>query len=234
MKIKIVTGAWKRHQLFEFFCRYYADLQKRANFELIIACSEPETLEIAQRYGHTALMVANEPLSRKFNTATERAIGADYCLMIGSDDFVTYDTLKFYQSLFKKGYDYIYPLDWYFYDTASRKGLYWKGYDQPHNIGKGCGAGRALSNALLDKMQWHPWAAGFDRVLDNGMQAKIDALPHSSYCFRLRDYRLFGLDIKTEQNMTPFAKWPNTMLFDGREMLDTYVPEYTNEIMKLR
>ena len=234
MKITICTGAWKRPNLLDFFCRYYADLQKKFPFELVVACSEKEAMSICQAHGHTCFMVVNEPLHRKFNAAVQAAKGSDYVINIGSDDFLTEDFLRHYDGLFREGHDYITTLDWYFFDTKTKKGLYWKGYDKPHNTGKGCGAGRALSKHLLEEMNWKPWAAGYDKVLDTGMQVKLDAIPHKAHSFRLRDLGLFALDIKTEENMTPFDRWDNTTLFDGREMLDAYVPEYTAEILKLK
>ncbi len=234
MKISIVTGSWKRHNLFDFFCKYYKDLQKEIDFELIIACSEPETVAITQKYGHSIAKVANSPLYRKFNAASEMAKGSDYCIMIGSDDFMTVETLKHYIELFKEGHDYIFTLDWYFFDTKTGKGLRWDGYLEPYRYGKGCGAGRALSKNLMDKMNWNPWIPGFDNLLDTGMQNQLDRIPHTEYGFRLREEGLFALDIKTSENMTPFARWPNTREFDGKEMLNTYLPQYADEIINFK
>lgn len=234
MKLSLVTGAWQRHTLFEFFCRYYKDLQKKIDFELIVACSEPETIAIAKKYGHSIAKIANQPLYRKFNAASEMAKGSDYCIMIGSDDFLTAETLKHYIELFKEGYDYIFTLDWYFYDTKTKKGLYWKGYSEPYRYGKGCGAGRALSKNLMDKMKWNPWISGFDNLLDTGMEKQLDRIPHTEYGFRLRDEGLFALDIKSDVNMTKFERWDNSIEFDGKEMIKTYLPKYADEIFKLK
>lgn len=235
MKISIVTGAWGRYKLLEFFCKYYKDIKEKIDFELIVACSEKETARITKKHGHTVVNIPNQPLYAKFNAAEQAAKGSDYVINIGSDDFISEETLLFYKAVFEKGFDYVYTLDWYFLDTKTKKGLYWAGYNQPYNKGKACGAGRALSKNILDKMKWSPWVAGYDRQLDTGMQKQLDSIKHTEYGFKLRDLGLFALDIKSEQQMTPFEKWPNSFFFpgDGMEMLQTYLPQYADEIFKL-
>lgn len=232
MKIAICTGAYKRPELLDLFCRYYRWLADNTfPFELIVACSEPSALRTAQQYGHTAFMVNNHPLTRKFNMSNQYAEGADYVLNIGSDDFLSPKTLLHYVELFRQGHDYIAPLDWYFFDTKTKHALYWAGYNKPYNIGKACGAGRALSKKLLEKMNWQPWAAGYDRVLDTGMQVNLDKHPHTSHIFRLKDCGLFALDVKTEMNMTKFDRWPNTFEVDINALLSEQMPEWKAAIL---
>lgn len=242
MKVAICTGAWKRHHLLDFVCGYYADMKTSVgtadlDIEFIVACSQEEAYEICQRHGHTCFMVDNQPLYAKFNAAVQEAekIGADIVINIGSDDLMTPELIRHYLRIFHdEEVDFVATLDWYFFDTATKQGMYWKGYDQPHNLGKTCGAGRAMNRRLLDMLQWQPWLPGYDKVLDTGMQVLLDRLKYKQHVFRMRDERLFGLDIKTSTNMTPFARWDNTLLFkSGREMLDTYVAKYTKQIMNL-
>ncbi len=231
MNIAICTGAYKRHDLFELFCRYYADLQKRVPFTLIVACSEQATHQIAQHYGHTSFLVNNHPLTRKFNMATQYAEGADYCIMLGSDDFLTEATLRHYITLFEKGYDYIGVYDWWFYNSLTGAALYWKGYNKDANRGHTCGAGRALSNNLLQQINWQPWAAGYDKILDTGMDVRLSTVLHTKHVFNLNDAGLFALDIKSEENMTKFAHWPNTEPIDAAQMLERHLPEWKDEIL---
>lgn len=242
MRIAICTGAWKRHHLLDFVCQYYADMKTSVgtadlDIELIVACSQDEAMETCQRHGHTCFMVDNTPLYAKFNAAVQKAEewDADIVINIGSDDIMTPDLIRYYvQTFVDEQVDFIATLDWYFFDTKTKQGMYWKGYDQPHNMGKTCGAGRAMNRRLLDMLNWQPWLPGYDRVLDTGMQVLLDRLKYKSHIFRMREHRLFGLDIKTDQNMTPFDRWNNTTIFkNGAEMLDTYVSKYTKRIMSL-
>lgn len=237
-KICLVTGAWQRHKLFELFCEYYADLKKKLPFELelVVAVSEQETKMICRKHGHTDVFAPNSPLTRKFNAATmaARDRGADYTLNIGSDDFLTEGFLMYYVEQMQKGFDFIAPLDWYFYDVQTRQGLYWAGYDKPHNKGMACGAGRALSKRFLDLIDWQPWPDGYDRVLDTGMQRLLDMYQHSSHIFSLKEHGIFALDVKTNDvQMTKFAHWPNTFSLNGLEMLKANLPEYVNKIINV-
>lgn len=229
----ICTGAYKRPELLELFCRYYAWLQKRIPFTLIVACSESSARQIVEHYGHTAFMVNNHPLTRKFNMAAQYAEGADYCINIGSDDFLTEKTLRHYCTLFDRGIDYIAPLDWWFYNSLTGKSIYWAGYNKPENVGKPCGAGRALSKRLLEAMDWRPWADGYDHILDTGMDVNLAKHPHTSHIFSLNQIQLFALDIKTAVNMTPYNDWPNTIPMNTNDMLQKHFPEWKDEILKL-
>lgn len=233
MKLAICTGAYKRHDLLDLWCRYYADLQKRIPMEIIVACSETETLRIVQEHGHTGFIVNNHPLTRKFNMAATYAEGADYTIMVGSDDFMTEKTLRHYITLFDRGIDYVGVLDWWFYDSLSGKSLYWAGYDKAANRGHACGAGRALSKNLMEKLDWQPWAAGYDLILDTGMDARLAEIPHTKHFFSLNQLQLFALDIKTSENMTRYAEWPNTIPMDTEQMLKKHLPDWKDEILAL-
>lgn len=233
MKLAIVTGAYRRHELLDLFCRYYQRLQRKIDFELIIACSEVHTRNIAKFYGHTAFIVNNQPLTRKFNMAAQYAEGADYVLMIGSDDFLTEATLKHYIGIFETGVDYVGVLDWWFYNSLNGEALYWKGYNQNANRGHTCGAGRGISGRLMDAVDWQPWAHGYDKILDTGMDVRLSKVEHTKHVFNLNETGLFALDIKTEENMTKFAAWPNTIPIDSGQMLQKHLPEWREEIISL-
>lgn len=234
MKIAIVTSAWKRHKLFDLFCKYYSDLKSTYPFELIISCSEKETISICKKYGHASVMVENSPLFLKMNASAKMAKGYDYSIMIGSDDFISPKMLLWYIDKFKAtNHDYIYPLDWYFFDTKTKKGLYWAGYRQKFNVGMACGAGRAISKKLMDKLNWQPWIKGYDHVLDTGMDKQLSKLSYTSMGFYLKKENIFSVDIKTETNMTPFANWDNTYEVSGMKMIIDNMPNYANQIISL-
>lgn len=233
LKISIASGAWKRHRLFKYFCEYYQQLKEVYPFRLIVSCTEKETFDMCMKYGHQPVMVDNTPLYRKMNASVKKADGSDYTILIGSDDFISEKAFLYYIELFKQKIDYIYTLDWYFYDTISKRSLYWGGYDRKFNKGLGCGAGRAVSRNLMEQLQWEPWPPGYDKVLDTGMERKLDKLKFTHYGFKLKDFDLFCLDIKTEVNMTPFNVWPNCTLMEPKLMLQKYMPKETEKILAL-
>ena len=227
-KLAICTGAWKRFNLLELFCKHYDELKKYYPIELYISVSENEAKQIIEKYNHIPVEIENTPLSNKMNAAVISASmkKPDYCLMVGSDDFLSHELIEYYFQLFENGFDYIYTLDWYFFDTKTKRGLYWGGYIKEHNRGHACGAGRCLSNNLLQKMKWTPWLYGYDNILDTGMDIQLRKLKYKKYGFYLRENNLFAIDIKSSTNMTPFNRWDNTVELDGHTMLFNGIENY--------
>lgn len=221
MKIAIITAAWKRHHLFEFFCWYWREMafQQSANMELLlyVATSEPETAAIARKYKFHVIESPNQPLHQKWNAIAQlaKADQPDYCLFVGSDDFCNAALLSFFVKLMHKGTDYIAPLDWYFLDVVTKKLLYWGGYMESYRKGEPCGAGRALSNRMMNRLDWQPWGSGNDRMLDTAFKVKKSGEEITrEFFFIANTPGLMGLDIKTAVNMTPFKSWPNTMILE--------------------
>ena len=81
-----------------------------------------------------------------------------------------------------------------------------------------------MSKRLLDAVGWQPWEAGYDKILDTGMDVRLARVEHTKHVFNLNDAGLFALDIKTSENMTPFAHWPNTVPIDTNEILEKHLP----------
>lgn len=234
MRFAIATAVQGRYRLFDLFCEYYAGMKQVLDFELYVSVSEDQNRIIANRWKHQPINVPNEPLWQKVNASAQAAKNYEFIIFIGSDDFMTEQTLRYYIALFEQNkYEYVFPYDWYFFDTRTKKGLYWAGYNQPFNIGTACGAGRALSKRAMHRMNFQPWIRGFDTVLDTGMDRQIKKLRLKSYGFHLKRMNLFAMDVKTRNNMTPFAVWDNSFLLDGKKMLREYMPDHVNKFVNL-
>lgn len=231
MKFAIATAVQGRYQLFKAFCEYYAEMKTKFDFELYISVSEEENKVTARNCGHKTVDIPNQPLWKKVNASAQIAKDYKYIIFIGSDDFLSPETLAYYVGLFSQNkWDYIYPLDWYFFDAKTKKGLYWAGYDKPFNKGIACGAGRALSYRAMSRLNFKPWIEGFDSVLDTGFDKQIRKLRLVGFGFKLKDMNLFALDVKTKNNMTKFAVWDNSFPLDGRRMLQQYMPNHFKKI----
>lgn len=217
LKIGIVTAVWKRPEIFHLFAKGIKQLERTINdvdIITIVAGSEGmASREMAESYGFIYVEKPNDPLASKHNETTLKAgrIGCDYVFCLGSDDVIHPDLFRQYIQYMQMGYDYIGVLDFYFYDTVSKKSLYWGGYKDEKRKRHTCGAGRAISRRLLEKWNFKPWEDKDSKVLDNSMQTKLRATPHSIKTFSLKEFGLFGLDIKSSTNMTPFALWDNTI-----------------------
>lgn len=220
IKLAIVTGVWKRPEVFELFARGIDNLKSKTKIHLdvIVAGSEGTQSRImVEEKGYHYIEIANDPLATKMNSTILKAkeLNASHVICVGSDDVITPGLLEKYIEFIKQGYDYIGVLDWYFYDTVTGKSLYWGGYRDERRKGHTCGAGRVLSASLLNQWNWKPWEIKDSRVLDNSMQTKLKVTPHSIKTFSLKEFNLFALDIKSSCNMTPFAIWDNANFIDS-------------------
>lgn len=239
MRLAIVTAVWKRPEVFDMFAQGIKMLQVhfvgRVDIICCIAGSEgSHSREMVEKHHNFFYTEApNHPLHIKFNQATRLAykLGADYCLMIGSDDIIGKNLMDRYYVIMQKGIDYAYLTDCYFFDTVTKNGLYWGGYIAKFNKGKGAGIGRLISKRALDKINWICWPPGYDRVLDTGFDKQMDRLICSKVEINLRREKLFALDIKSSTNMTPFALWDNSLYTNGKDLLFNNLPKELAELI---
>ena len=226
MKVAIITAIWKRPEVWEMFKRRISNLKKikGLTIEVCVAGSEDWTEEACKGFHY--VHVPNDPLGRKMNAAALLAKDLDvtHYLMVGSDDLIGNDLMKLYMRE-KDSADYLYLLDCWFFDVATKKGLYWGGYDTDANRGHACGAGRLFNRSLMDKLNFQPWHdERLSTLLDTSMNEKLARISHTRKRFHCLTERVFMVDIKSSTNMTPFAKWHNTMVMSGK-FLFNYLPE---------
>jgi len=225
MTITILTAIWHRHEIFKLFARGVEELQAAFpghKFRVVVAGSEQhKSHNLVASYGFDYIEIANSPLSKKMQSTADFAsrLDHDYFLCMGSDDIISPKLMEVYLEQMRLGVDYIGCLDWYFYNMADGRSSYWGGYREAYRVGKLCGAGRALSKSLLNKLNYLIWDS-HDDLLDTSMQYKLNSLkiqndPFTEHSILLKDHGLFALDIKSEQNMTPFKLWDNTQYIDS-------------------
>lgn len=211
MKIAVVSATWKR---FDVFQKFMLGIDK-LDIELCLAVSEEKYQRYCVNHKIKHVIVENNPLAAKMNASLRLAKGADYVLFLGSDDVVHPELFEYYKQQINKGVDFIGSTDWYFYDTKTKKSAYWGGYREPNRKGVTCGAGRLLSKRVLDLWGWKIWENKHSHILDNSFEEKLRQTPLTKHVFSLKEKGLFGLDIKSETNMTPFKIWDNTNYIDN-------------------
>jgi hypothetical protein len=244
IKIAIITAMWKRPEVFRLFAmqvQYLQFIYGANRIKCFVAGSEGEISEAAaMHYGFTYVEHENKPISKKLDAACQlaREWNPDYCLMLGSDDLVGITMMEMYlREALENKTDYLYTLDCYFYDIVSKRSLYWGGYRSSNNRGHACGAGRMLSNKLMEAMDWTPWKpahtnARLDGLLDTAMDYQMAGIEHTQKAFNLRDENAYMVDIKSSTNMTPFRKWDNTDFVDSAPMLASAFPQHiSHEIL---
>lgn len=239
MKIAFVTAVWKRPEIF----RLFADNMKRlkANFSetpvnigFAVAGSEGyKSRYMVEKVGGFYIEADNGKLTRKWNMATkcaENEMRPDWFIFLGSDDLIPAKTMEFYIKKMKEGFDYINMLDTYFFDTVSKKGLIWLGYNNTMKS-MPSGVGKAVHRNVLEKAVFEPFVSGYDTVLDPAFDKKINNIVKHPFSFRLEQEGLFALDIKSSTNMTPFELWDNSEYLDGKEMLEKFLPKEQAELI---
>jgi len=221
-RLAIVTGVWKRPEIFEIFANQTKKLKhKDVDIVVIVAGSEgKESKSMVEKHGFKYIEIKNQPLAHKMNATTllAKEYNVDYVLCVGSDDIITQKLFNVYVQEMQNGTDFVGVLDWYFYDTRTDRFAYWGGYIDSRR-GHTCGAGRLLSRKLMDAFSWSPWNIEHSHILDDSMQKKLKDIDHSSYIFRLKDKGVYGIDIKSSTNMTPFQLWDNTNYIEATKEL---------------
>ena len=221
-RLAIVTGVWQRPEIFKIFANQTKKLKhKDVDIVVIVAGSEGEdSKSMVEKHGFKYIEIRNTPLAHKMNATTDLAgqYAVDYVLCVGSDDIISQELFDIYVEQMNKGIDYVAVLDWYFYDTQTDKFAYWGGYTDKRE-GHTCGAGRLLSNRLMRLFGWQPWNIEHSHILDDSMQKKLIDIPHTSYIFKLKDKGVYGIDIKSSTNMTPFELWANTQYIEPTKEL---------------
>lgn len=221
IKPVIVTGMWKRPEVFKIFGQHYKDL----GIDVIVAGSEgKESEKLAKKYGFHYIEIENHPLATKMNATTLKAkeLGYTHVICVGSDDLLSKELIDEYLKLMRKGYDYIGVTDFYFYEMESSKAAYWGGYRDRQRLGHTAGAGRVISRTLLDEWDWKPWDDKDSKYLDNSMQTKLRSSLHPKTTFSLKEKGLLAVDIKSQVNMTPFELWDNTSYIDPKLITDNF------------
>lgn len=215
--VAIVTGIWQRPDVFKLFADGVTNLVSDTDIDYvcIVAGSEGKrSRDLAEGYGYEYIEKPNQPLADKMNSTVTYAkmLNPDYVLCLGSDDVITPELMNVYQHCMKRGTDYIATTDFYFYHIQKRQAMYWGGYREKNRIGIACGAGRLLSRRLMKEWDWTIWFNKDSKGLDNSMETRLKVTPHTRTVFSMKNYRVYGIDIKSDVNMTPWHPWDNTQL----------------------
>lgn len=231
-KLTIVSAVWRRPEIFDLFADGI-DLLKnkfkgRIDITVSVAGSERSAKKMVEDRGFSYVNTPNHPLGQKMNKALLNSVKLqpDFIMWLGSDDIITPELMEHYYLEMEKGTDYTYLMDFYFYDTVTKKAFYWKGYRRTRMAGYSCGAGRMVSRRVLEIVKWRLWYNDkYHDLLDTSMDVLIKDIPMSKQKFYLRDLKCFAVDIKSAINMTNFVMWDNTLPRDGKKMLFDFLPK---------
>lgn len=220
VKLCVVTAMWQRPEVFKIFGEHYQKL----GLDVICVGSEgSKSKKLVESYGFIYLERPNNPLGAKMNATITEAMkrGYTHIICVGSDDLITKDLVDEYLKLIKEGYHFIGLLDFYFYELESGKAIYWGGYNDKR-IGKTIGAGRVLSAEIINSLGGKVWNDNDNRYLDKGMQERLSVSNLPQKVFKLKDKGMIAVDLKSSDNITPFAKWRNSHYISSKIITDCF------------
>ena len=236
--IVILTCIWKRPKLTRIVLSHYRALKKELkdvmNLELVAVGSEGEKSQnICEENEFNYFEYKNQPMSEKWNFGLQmtKKINPDAVVIVGSDDLIDTNLLKFYDQKLKQGYMMVGIKDFYIYDSEKRKLAYWRGYGElndAHRMNETIGLARCLSRTLLDKLDFNIWNdLNISRNLDGAMTTRLKEvgiypvseakvpyvnLENQLYGaghlgYNLKEIEGFAIDIKTKTNLTTFDRY---------------------------
>ncbi|MBL7942477.1 MAG: hypothetical protein JNM00_06910, partial [Flavobacteriales bacterium] len=127
MKIALITAMWRRPKIYELFAAGVYELKYHfpdIDFQVFVAGSEGlGSRLLAEYFDHNYIEYPNQPLGIKMNAAAmlAKTFNPHYVILLGSDDIIGKSLMEQYLVHMKERIGYIYTLDCYFYDTATKK-----------------------------------------------------------------------------------------------------------------
>lgn len=160
----------------------------------------------------------NDRVGGKWNYAISKCYGSDYIMLSGSDDVFSRNYLSALKPYLDKKYDYLGPLDFYFYNAQTKTAHYFEGFTSNHK-GEPNGAGRVIKTSVVERKAWSLWPHNASKGLDAHFTQKLNGSAPKRKFFKMADMGVCCVDIKTAENIHPVTDYPVTP-FDKNKMLE--------------
>ena len=197
----VVTINNGRPKVFKLFCASMKRLRTQVGINFPVVCvSGIEDRNTCDEYGIGHIVQANQPVSRKWDTATRymKGLGVNYVLILGSDDILSTSLLKSLISEMNKGISLIGIKELYFYGTENKfkgKLLYLK-------LTSLAGVCRTIHRSILDKVDWAICNADKGWGMDGLIMKRIR--PHITTQSVVEG---MVVDVKSDVNLNRFSYW---------------------------
>jgi hypothetical protein len=188
----VIIPFFQRPEITELCFKHIARQRDEMQFFDVIACGSEgqKSRELAEKYAITYYDYINAPVSEKNNYLLSKTKGYEGVILLGSDDFLTTEQLKHYQTL-DTSKSCVYGFDTViFYDVSSCST--YKYVQENYTVG----AGRMFTKTLLEACDYSLWNKRANRGLD--YIASQTVLKHGI------EIKIQGevLDVKHEKNIT--------------------------------
>jgi hypothetical protein len=206
--VGICSALWQRYPLTAVWWQGIHRIAQRfashgIQTQVTVAVSEPWHTVTAVQHGAEIVVIRNEPLGQKWNAAVEQAcaFGADYVLILGSDDFLSDPLIDRYADLIEEKWLYAGLAGLYFYEPSTKRLAYHATKQSAH--GNPLGAGRLIHRSLLERQGYRPWLDASTKRLDTDMRLRCD-LPAAKLLTVNTDQP--AVDVKTDTNLWGFDR----------------------------
>jgi hypothetical protein len=240
MRIAIISAVWGRlltTRLWWLACTRLREQWAPHAVGVFVAGSEEDHRTLAVDFGGVWVEHPNL-LGGKFNAAAERAWtwGADYVVVLGSDDVMTPALAEPYRVTMEAGAQYFGLRGCHMIEPVTRRALTLRGHASRTRWGETVGAGRALSRVVLDKVQGRPWPDKLTRGADWRMTLKLQKYGIAGVDVILEGHEDAPLiDVKGGGNMWKFdhvAQHTHVTSPADYEMLVAKLPEVEQQIIR--
>lgn len=219
-----------------YFSKLRKALAPNVIIDLVAVGSEgDQSKRLVENYGFEYLEYPNKPVSKKWEHGINsvKSLEFDGLIIMGSDDLIDGRAIRRYIKALDDGFLFFGFQDVYFYEADTKELIYWPGYSHksnpmPHRTLESIGLGRMLSRELLELLNFSIWGSleanssldGFmhKRLIDD---LKILPLKYENnknntifvngfnvglYCDTMKRLKIMGVDIKSDENITPVKK----------------------------
>lgn len=235
MKIGVATPVWGRLKTTTLWWQGFQRLKRQwgvggNEVQAFVCGSEVAQKGLCEVNGGVWIDHPNE-LGAKFNNAVEAAWkwGADYVVILGSDDLVSPKLAEQYGKLFQGKYKYFGLKGCNMIEPPTQRALYLAGHASPKRYGETIGAGRVLSKEVLDKVNGRPWPENLKRGADLLMTLRLRRLGVAGVDLVIEPSNdAFLLDVKGGGNLWKFdgvTKYTHVTTEADYESLLKYLPE---------
>lgn len=228
-RITICTAVWKRPEIFKIFLECWLSLTPKPNI-VVIGSEGDGCWDIADDYKDEIFyaLYANKPVGEKWNLAHQLVRECDYFLTTGSDDVMDQRMWDYFCNF--QG-ERLTLSDLYFYDTASKKVLYWAGYEKKGAyFGYPIGAHQLTRFDVMQKMDFKPFD---DKTMahEHHTERKLKALGIKSLVVPMELTGGIAVDIKSKGSYSEFKEYKNSKLITLEEFRKLS-PEFVNRIIQ--
>lgn len=207
MRIRILIPLWKRPEVTEFCFEGVKRLQAESKHDIEVSCvlSEPEFIEMCDRFKFNWVFSENLPLGNKMNQGIKSTLKFkyDYLMVMNSDNVIKTELIDEVYTPFFESLNPYFGIDKVTYVNWKTKEAREVKYDFTV-----LGIGKMLHRTVIDKMKGELYPPLLNRCLDHTMMDRLmtaKVLPTI-----VQYYGQLAMDFKSETNIHPWEKFKHT------------------------